>query len=205
LTTIIIIITIIISAAALQNREVMSKLIFNPYMVHTRNEWYRFISSGFIHADIVHLAVNMIVLYSFGNLLEAYYGEVFGSNAKIFFLLLYVSSLVFSIFPTYNNHKSNMYYNGLGASGAVSAVMFAVILLDPIRNIYLFGAFGLPGIIYGAAYLYFCFYQGKRGGDNINHSAHAWGAIYGFTFALFFRPSLIIDFFNNLIHFRHGI
>jgi hypothetical protein len=88
----------------------------------------------------------------------------------------------------------------------VSAVLFAVILLDPISNInFMYGNFGLPGIIYGVLYLYFCFYMAKRGGDNINHSAHAWGAIFGFTFALFIRPSLIMDFFDKLIHFRHGI
>jgi membrane associated rhomboid family serine protease len=207
LTTIIIIITIIISAAALQNKEVMGKLIFNPYMISHRNEWYRFFSSGFIHADVVHLAVNMIVLYSFGNVLEAYYGDIglFAEKGRIYYVILYVSALVFSIMPTYNNHKDNMYYNGLGASGAVSAVMFAVILLDPISPIKLYGVFGLPGVIYGLLYLYFCYYMNKRGGDNINHSAHAWGAIYGFTFALFIRPSLIADFFQHLIRFRNAI
>ncbi len=205
MTTFFIILTIIVSAIALQNRAVMSKLIFNPYSIHTRNEWYRFFSSGLIHADVVHLGVNMFVLYSIGNVVESYYSEIFGERAKIYYLILYVSSLFMSIFPTYNKHKEDFTYNGLGASGAVSAVVFTFILLNPMQSLCLYGIICLPGIIYGGLYLYYCYYMGKKGGDNINHSAHMWGAIYGFTYTIFLKPSLLSDFFTGLIHFRDAI
>lgn len=205
MTTTFLIVTLIVSAIALQNRSVMSRLIFNPYSIHMRNEWYRFFSSGLIHADFIHLAVNMFVLYSIGNVVESYYNELFGERASVYYLLLYVSSLLMSIFPTYNKHKNDPYYNGLGASGAVSAVVFTFILLNPMQSLCLYGIICLPGIIYGGLYLYYCYYMGKKGGDNINHSAHMWGAIYGFTYTIFLKPSLIGDFFTRLIHFRDAI
>src|SRR6188768_1457446 len=122
MTTIIVIITIVVSAIAFQNHSVMRKLIFNPYAINQRNEWYRFFSSGFIHADVIHLAINMFVLYSVGRVVEYYYAAHFEERGTAYFLILYFSSLLLSIFPTYNNHKSNPAYNGLGASGAVSAI-----------------------------------------------------------------------------------
>jgi membrane associated rhomboid family serine protease len=205
MTITFIIVTLIISALALQNRMVMSKLIFNPYAINQRNEWYRFFSSGFIHADIIHLAVNMLVLYSFGSGVEMQYAMLFGERAKAYYIILYVSSLLFSILPTYNKHKHDPAYNGLGASGAVSAILFASILLNPMHSVYIYAIIGVPGIIFGGLYLYYCYYMGKRGGDNINHSAHMWGAIYGFTFTLFLKPSLITVFFEKLINFRNAI
>lgn len=205
MTTLFIIITVAISAIALQNQTVMRKLIFNPYVINQRNEWYRFFSSGFIHADILHLAVNMLVLYSIGRVVEFYYIELFGDRANVYFILLYTSSLLMSILPTYNNHKHDPAYNGLGASGAVSAVVFTFILLNPMQSLCLYGIICLPGIVFGALYLFYGYYMAKKGGDNINHSAHMWGAIYGFTFTIFLKPSLIADFFTKLIHFRDAI
>jgi membrane associated rhomboid family serine protease len=205
MTTIFIIITLFVSAIALQNRAVMGKLIFNPYAIYHRNEWYRFFTSGLIHADIIHLAVNMLVLYSMGSVVEFYYRDLFGDRAPAYYVLLYVTSIVISIIPTYNNHRQNPAYNGLGASGAVSAIVFAFILLNPMHSICLYGILCLPGIIFGVLYLYYCYYMGKRGGDNINHSAHLWGAIYGFTYTIFLKPALIADFFTKLINFRNAI
>jgi membrane associated rhomboid family serine protease len=207
LTTVILIVNVIVSAIALQNRDFMRRLIFNPYAIHQRNEWYRFFSSGFIHADVIHLAVNMYVLYWMGDIVEQYYSHLFGDRGVVYFTILYLSSLVMSIFPTYNNHKHDPGYNGLGASGAVSAVVFTFILLNPMQRLCLYGLefLCLPGIIFGVLYLYYCYYMSKKGGDNINHSAHMWGAIYGFTFTLFLKPSLVVDFFTKLINFRDAI
>lgn len=205
MTTLFIIITVIVSAIALQNRAVMNKLIFNPYSINARKEWYRFFTSGLIHADVFHLAINMFVLYSMGKVVEFYYDELFGDRARGYYIILYVSSLLMSIIPTYNQHKLNPSYNGLGASGAVSAIVFTFILLNPLQPLCLYGIICLPGIIFGVAYLFYCYYMGKKGGDNINHSAHMWGAIYGFTFTIFLKPSLIGDFFVKLINFRDAI
>lgn len=205
MTVFFLVITIAVSIIAFQNQSVYSKLIFNPFAIHSKKEWYRFFSSGLIHADVLHLAINMLVLYSFGGVVEYYYSEAFGERGSFFFVALYISSLMFSLMPTYNSHKLNPAYNGLGASGAVSAVVFAFILFDPLRMLSLYFIITLPGIIFGILYLVYCYYMGKRGGDNINHSAHMWGAIYGFSFTALLKPSLIIDFFEKLISFTDAI
>ena len=205
MTTFFIIITIIVSALAFQNHSIYRKLIFNPYTINSQKQWYRFFSSGLIHADVIHLAINMLVLYSFGGIVEYFYLEAFGERAGLYFIILYVSSLMMSLIPTYNNHKLNPSYNGLGASGAVSAVVFSLILFNPMHRLCLYGFICLPGIIFGALYLAYCIYMGKRGGDNINHSAHLWGAIYGFSYTFLLKPSLLMDFFEKLIYFRNAI
>jgi membrane associated rhomboid family serine protease len=205
MTTIFIIVTIIISVLAFQNHKLYSRLIFNPYSIYTNKQWYRFFSSGFIHADLIHLAINMMVLYSFGSVVEYFYQDTFGERGSFYFVLLYLSSLMMSIVPTYNNHKLNPAYNGLGASGAVSAVVFSYILFDPLRTLSLYYIINLPGIIFGILYLVYCYYMGKKGGDNINHSAHMWGAIYGFGYTVLLKPSLLLEFFEKLIYFRDAI
>ncbi len=205
MTTFFLIITILVSAYAFQNDSIKNKLIFNPYAINQRKEWYRFFSSGFIHADIVHLAINMLVLYSFGGIVEYYYSVVFDERGKFYFFLLYVSSIMFSLLPTYNNHKQNPMYNGLGASGAVSAVVFAFILFDPVKRLCLYGFICLPGILFGLLYLGYCYYMSKKGGDNINHSAHLWGAVYGLVFTILLKPSLLVNFFERLVYFRNAI
>ena len=205
MTTIFIIITIIVSVLAFQNQTLYNKLIFNPYIINGQKQWYRFFSSGLIHADVIHLAVNMLVLYSFGGMVEYYYSEVFGDKAEFYFIVLYVSSLMISLIPTYNSHKFDLTYNGLGASGAVSAVVFSLILFNPVHRLCLYGFICLPGIIFGALYLAYCFYMGKRGGDNINHSAHMWGAIYGLSYTILLKPSLLMNFFEKLLYFGNAI
>lgn len=201
MTTFFLILTIIVSALAFQNNNLSRKFIFNPYLIHTQKQWYRFFSSGLIHADVMHLAINMFVLYSFGGIVEFYFGEVFGERGGFYFFLMYVSSLMMSLIPTFNANKLNPLYNGLGASGAVSSVVFASILFDPVNKMCLYGIICLPGIIFGVAYLVYCYYMGKRGDTNINHSAHLWGAIYGFGYTALLQPGLLVDFFRKLINF----
>jgi membrane associated rhomboid family serine protease len=205
MTTVFLIITIIVSLVAFQNDEVYRKLIFNPYLVNSRREYYRFFSSGFIHADFVHLFVNMFVLYSFGSVAEFFYNIHYGDRGPLLFVIMYLSALLMSLIPTYNRNKLNPAYNGLGASGAVSAVVFTCILFDPIQPLALYGFIRLPGIVFGILYLVYCYYMGKKGGDNINHSAHMWGAIYGMLFSVVLKPSLIVDFFQKLVYFRNAI
>ena len=205
MTTFFLIATILVSALAFQNQSLNRKLIFNPYLIHSQKQWYRFFTSGFIHADVIHLAVNMFVLYSFGGIVEYYYSEVFGERGSFYFVILYVSSLMMSLIPTYNKNKYNLLYNGLGASGAVSAVVFTFILFDPLKTLSLYYIINLPGILFGILYLGYCYYMGKRGGDNINHSAHLWGAIYGFAFTVLLKPYLLAEFFEKLIFFRNAI
>src|SRR5215475_3386435 len=119
---------VLFSIAAFSSREIMSKAIFNPYIVHENNEWWRFVTSGFIHADLIHLAVNMFVLYSFGDVTLMLYQEAFGSKAIPYFLIMYFGGMLIAHLPAYKKHKEDPSYNSLGASGAISALVFAFIL-----------------------------------------------------------------------------
>lgn len=200
ITLYIIILTVLVSVSAFSNDSLMSKLIFNPWSINKRKEWYRFITSGFIHADFIHLLINMLVLYSFGVAVEYQYGYVFGGLSSFYFIMLYVGGLVISVAPTYKKHRENFAYNALGASGAVSAVLFANILFNPWDKIYFYGILPIPGIVAGVAYLIYSHYADKRGGDNVNHDAHFWGAVFGLVFTIALKPSLFSYFISRLIH-----
>ena len=185
ITLYITIITIAISIAAMYNYALMEKLIFQPYAVHNDNQWYRFISSGFIHADYIHLAFNMFSFYMFGDYIEQYFSMIFGRTGSTMYIILYISSLCICLIPTYLQHYKQYNYNSLGASGAVSAIVFVGIFLQPTMQI---GFFIIPpiipGFIFGPLYLGLTAYLAKSGQGGINHSAHLWGSIYGVVFLI---------------------
>lgn len=185
ITLIITIITVGISILAMYNEELMDKLIFHPYTVGRKNEWYRFISSGFIHADFMHLAFNMFSFYMFSDYVEQSFTMLFGGQGRLVYIILYLSALVVCLIPTYLKHKNQYNYNSLGASGAVSAIVFIGIFLQPTIQI---GFFIIPpiipGFIFGPIYLGITAYLSKKGQGGINHSAHLWGSIYGIVFLI---------------------
>lgn len=201
MTLYIVIITSLVSILAFQSTEVFNKFIFSPYRVNHFKEWYRFITCGIIHADWIHLIINMLVLYSFGGAVEYYYSMVFEDKDWYCFLLLYIGGVAISVLPTYIKQKNNSLYNALGASGAVSAIVFTSILFNPLAKIYLYGIIGVPGIVLGIIYLIYSYYMSKRQSDNINHDAHMWGAIYGLAFTLLLKPSLAKHFILQLLNF----
>ena len=184
ITIIIIIATAVISLVAFNNRKLLDQFIFYPPAVR-RGQWYRFFSCGLIHADWGHLLFNMIALYMFGEGVEMQFVGVFGPIGKLVYLAMYVLALAASVIPTYINNKDNYHYRSLGASGAVSAVIFAGILFEPLRGI---GLFFIPvfiaGFLFGALYLLVSGWLDKRGGGNINHSAHIFGALFGIAFTI---------------------
>lgn len=187
LTYIIIGITCIVSFIAFSNQKMIDDLIFYPPAVNNRKQWYRFITCGFIHADVAHLAFNMYSLYMFGEAIENMFADIFGRAGNTMYLLLYLSALVVCLLPTFRKHKNNYHYKSLGASGAVSAVVFAFIFLQPLVKLnLLFLPSGLAfyGFMFGAIYLGVTAFLDKRGGGNINHSAHLWGALYGIVFLI---------------------
>jgi len=195
ITLIIIIITAIISFMAFSNQELLNKLIFYPPAISKEKQWYRFFSNGLIHADIGHLAFNMISLYMFGGLVEDAFLQIFGNSGKLLYLVMYISALAVCLIPTYMSHKDNYYYRSLGASGAVSAVVFAGVFLVPEQKIGLFFIPPIiPGFIFGPLYLVLTAYLSKRGGGNINHSAHLWGALYGIAFLIVMCVALHTEF-----------
>ena len=185
ITLIIVIITCIISIGAFSSEKIKNDLIFYPPSIN-RGQFYRFITHGVIHADPMHLAFNMIALYSFGEVVEQLYSfpGVFGTNGKLIYLLLYFTALIIASVPDYIKHRNDTQYRSLGASGAVSAVIFSAILFSPNTGIGLafIPGINIPGYIFGAIYLIVSTILAKRAQDNIGHSAHITGAIYGLLF-----------------------
>ena len=181
LTIILVILTSLISYQALNNPSMKSELMFYPVSIKNSGQYYRFLSSGLIHKDMNHLFVNMFVLYIFGKPIERELVELFGPMSPLVFLLFYLSAIVISSIPSYFRHQDNPGYGALGASGATSALVFAYVVFDP------WGWFiipPLPGLIMAIGYLWYSSYMDKRGGDNIGHNAHFWGAVYGLFFIL---------------------
>ena len=200
-TIILVILTGLISYQAFSNFSMKQQLIFHPSSIQERGEWYRFITSGFIHADWGHLIINMFVLYQFGEVVEYLFGEIFGKGlGRTVFILFYVSAIAIASIPSFFKNNNNPYYAALGASGATSAVVFVYVLFDPWQW-FLFPP--LPGILMAIGYLWYSSYMAKRGTDNIGHDAHFWGALYGVVFiisvAVFYRPELLEYFIAKLM------
>ncbi len=208
ITTIIIAVTVIISLLGFNSRKVIDNLIFYGPSIAKRNQYYRFITCGLIHADYMHLAFNMLALYSFGQILESgLFGrpDVFGSEAPYYYLMLYVGALISSGVPDFFKHKDNYHFKSLGASGAVSAVIFACIVLYPTIPISFFFLPGIPGWVFGLIYLGISAYLNKQGGGYINHGAHLWGAIFGIVYTtLFVSIKGDINVWQNFIHIIRG-
>ncbi|MDP1764973.1 MAG: rhomboid family intramembrane serine protease [Sediminibacterium sp.] len=185
ITMIILLLTCVTSFIAFSNENITNELIFYPTAVSNHNQWYRFITCGFIHADIMHLAFNMYTFYLFGNLVERAFSNIFGDAGKALYIILYIASLVVCLLPTYFKHKDNYHYRSLGASGAVSAVIFVGIFLYPTMGLGIFPIpVNIPAFIFGPIYLAISAYLAKKGHGNINHSAHIWGALFGIVFLL---------------------
>jgi membrane associated rhomboid family serine protease len=185
ITVIIVIITTLVSLGGFSNQKVIDDLIFYPPAVTHRKQWYRFFTCGLIHADFGHLIFNMLSLYLFGRFVEDKFDDISADSGKWYYLAMYVSALLISILPTYFKHQNDYSYRSLGASGAVSAVVFAGLLIAPYEKIgFFFIPPIIPGFIFGPLYLLISALLDRRGGDNINHSAHIWGAIYGVVFTI---------------------
>jgi membrane associated rhomboid family serine protease len=203
ITILLIAVNVLISLIAMNNQDVLSKTIMWPYGVKRYNQFYRFITSGFIHNDYVHLFFNMFTLFFFGRSVEHYFSSE-GLGGNIAYLALYFLGLIASDIPTYIKQKDNYNYHCLGASGAVSAVVFAAVVFNPWSSIYLYGAIKISAFVYAILYIFYCVAMSKRGGDNINHDAHLWGSLFGlgFTIALIaaMQPVLFEFILEELQH-----
>ena len=185
ITLTLLVITVALSLFGFGNKKVINDFIFYPPAIKRDNEWWRFITNGFIHADLGHLAFNMFSLYMFGEYVEKYFIVLFNEKGKALYLAMYLTALVVCLIPTYIMQRNNNHYRSLGASGAVSAVVFAGVFLDPTIKIGLFIIPPIiPGFIFGPLYLLMTIYMSKRGGDNINHSAHFCGSVWGVGFLI---------------------
>ncbi|SBV35799.1 conserved membrane hypothetical protein [uncultured Stenotrophomonas sp.] len=194
-------ITVIVSWVAFNNRKLADRLVLWPPAIDRHRQYDRLLTYGFIHADIGHLAFNMITLFFFGGRIEAEMMRQTGSFLT--YPLFYLAALAVSILPSYLKNQKNPNYLSLGASGAVSAVLFAFILLSP-WTIILVMFIPAPAILYAVFYVGYSIWMDKKGSDNVNHSAHLAGAAFGVMFMLFMEPQVLHTFLEQLIHPRFG-
>ena len=200
LTLILIAITSLVSILCFTGTLNGDKLLFNAYYVWHRKEWYRLFSYGVVHGSWWHLFFNMLTLYFFGRVVEQYFALAFGDTLGIvLYVVLYVSAIAVSSIRDLVKFKDDWNYNAVGASGTVSAILFASILFEPKMGIYIYLIpIPVPGYIFAPLYLLYCWYMAKRNMDNIGHSAHFWGAVYGLVFPLICKPAILSHFLSQL-------
>jgi membrane associated rhomboid family serine protease len=202
ITLIIVIITSLISVLAFRQKELFYRLDLSPARIVHKQQYYRIFTHAFVHADYFHLGINMLVLYSFGSYIEKIFADLETQglifSGPFFYVLLYAGSIALASVSTVIRYRDDEGYSAVGASGAVSAVVFSYIFFAPLEKIYFYMVLPIPGILFGILYLVYSSYMSKRSSDNINHSAHFWGAVVGFIFPILLEPRLISVFFENL-------
>lgn len=207
ITLSIIVITTIVSIIGFRNTEIVYKLSMNPYSVANKKQWYRLFTGSLVHSDFAHLLINMFVLWSFGGYLEnkfvSFHQMGLIPNGAVTYLFLYVSGVIISSVPDMTKSKqSNALYNSIGASGGVSAVLFASIFLSPWSNLYFYFFIPIPQILFAVGYLWYSFYMDKRSRGRINHKAHLVGALYGMVYLAILNVDFLTNFFTKLISFE---
>jgi len=187
--------TVLVSWRAFGDRRLLDRLILWPPAVERQRQYERLLTHGFIHADGMHLAFNMITLYFFGSAIESAFAPYIGGLG---FLLFYLSAIVAAIVPTFLRHRHDTHYRSLGASGGVAAVLFASILISPWTTLLVF-FIPMPAIVFGAGYLAYSIWMDRRGGGSVNHSAHLWGALYGMLLTALLEPQVLTSFLSRVL------
>jgi membrane associated rhomboid family serine protease len=185
--------TIVTSLLAFQrDSELRDKFILHPWGLIRGQRIYSIIMHGFIHADYMHLAFNMITFYFF-----AFYLEV--RTGHLNFFIIYFGSLIISVLSTIYKHKNDFDYRSLGASGAVSGVILSAVIYEPASRIYLFFfPIGIPSPIFALLYIGYSYYASKNRYGNIAHEAHLWGAIAGIALTILLDPNTLVEFFYKV-------
>jgi len=201
-TYLLIFITSLISIYSFNKPDVKNQLLFSPYRyVNDKKRWI-IISHAFIHADFLHLFFNLYVLFIFGPSLENYF-NITSELGFIYFLSIYILGIIFSTIPSIIKHQQNPNYFSLGASGAVSSIVFAYIIVYPLRELGLIILPGIwiPGFIFGTIYLISEHYLSKKQYSNIAHDAHISGAIFGIIFVLLYDFNNLGFFLKKISHY----
>ena len=199
-TLIIILFTSLISFQGFNNYNLIDRLKHSPSREAHGKEYYRLLTSGFLHADWVHLLINMFVLYSFGNYIESYIISIFGNpTGKIIYLVMYLLNIIIANIPTMIRQRHNPSFSSIGASGAVSGIIFIFILLQPWAILYLIFIIPVPAIIAGIGYLIYSSYAANKGHGRLDHSAHFAGAIAGMLMIIILNKQILGDFMHRLV------
>lgn len=201
ITLILIIVTSLISYQALNNRDAFIKLQHHPYTEQRSREFYRLLTSGFVHGSWMHLIINMFVLWQFGEYVEHRFVNLFGELwGRLNYLMLYLLTIIFADIPTYLRHRNNPGFASVGASGAVSGILFVFVLFRPWDLLLLFFILPIPAILAAIGYLVYSSWASRNSNDHIDHEAHFYGALFGLGFALLLEPRLLSLFINELIY-----
>lgn len=201
LNIIIVAATVVVSLAAFNRPDLFDKLKFNAWLIKHKKQSWRFFSYALIHAGFLHLLINMYVLYSFGGIVEQSLQQLFGLRGVLYYGFLYIGGVAFSTLFDFRKHKDDANYNAVGASGAVSAIVFSSILFYPGGGIFIFPIpFSIPAWAFAILYLGYSAYMGRKGGDNIGHNAHFWGAVFGIIYTIILVPGVIQNFFSQLFN-----
>jgi membrane associated rhomboid family serine protease len=191
ITLAIIAFTVFVSYNCFNDRSLFMKLELSPFRIARYKEFYRFITYGFVHADWAHLFINMFVFYSFADVVY-YFAEFHFQKPALFFVGLYFGGLVMSTVFSFFKHRNNYAYAAVGASGAVSSIVFASILFYPAGSIRLFLIpIDIPSWMFGVMYLIYSVVMARRAKDNVGHDAHLFGAIFGLVFPILLKFELL--------------
>lgn len=197
---IIILVTVAFSIKAFKDDELMRKMIFFPFRCKHNHEQYRVFTHLFIHADVTHLLFNMLSLYMLGEILEIQLINHYGlMRGEIHLGALYFLGGIFSTLIPFYRNQDNIHYKSLGASGAVSAIIFAAIIWNPTMQLgLLFLPIPIPAYIFGPLYLLYEYWADKKGKSGIAHDAHIGGALFGIIYVLIINIEKGKEFFNQL-------
>lgn len=200
ITMLIIAFTVLVSIQGFGNYSILERLRHFPAREGSAKEYYRVLSAGFVHADWMHLLINMFVLYNFGELIERYIVHLYGpSKGRILFLLMYLANIVVANLPTMIRHRHDPGFSSVGASGAVSGMVFIFILLQPWAMLYFFFILPVPAILAGIGYLAYSSWAANHGHGRIDHSAHFAGAIAGMAMMILLDHDIIPNFLHRLV------
>jgi membrane associated rhomboid family serine protease len=194
-------ITIATSIWGFYSDNIYEGFILHPYSIARGKRVYTLITSGFIHADFMHLLFNMLSYYFFAFQLEAGNANMnFSGLGHWQFGVLYIGSLILSDIPSTYKHRNDSWYHSLGASGAVSAVIFSFIMFSPLAGmgLIILPGVNIPAVLFGVAYLVYCNYASKHARDNINHDAHFFGALSGLLLTIIMHPHAVHDFITQV-------
>lgn len=191
--TLVVLVTVLVSWQ-LMERPDKSKWLLVPYRCFVNKEWHRVVTHAFVHADWMHLAFNMFVLYEFGRVVN----RELAALGWMGFPALYLAGIVAGAIPALQKHKHNPSYASLGASGAVSAVLLAFIVLHPTHTLLLFFVIPMPAVLAGVLFFWYESRMQQRGGTRIAHDAHLGGAMVGVVWVALFVPGAIPRFIQSL-------
>lgn len=201
ITVILIIINLIVTITGFNNPAFFEKFCAWPYKEKHNKEYYRMLSGAFLHGSWLHFLVNMFVFWQFGTIVEAYYDLHFGTiTGAVLYTFMYLLTIILANLPGHFTRSNDYNFRAVGASGGVSGILFIYILIAPWAMLYLYGIIPIPGILAGLGYLYYSSYAAKNSNDNIDHSAHFWGAIAGMIITILIYPPIFSHFFNSLLH-----